>query len=102
MIYQHSKSMNRIVSGAKKHSFIRDTQWKFKTWARKHINLCRISLSNKYFVSLSITHYQAFFPFVWLYFGLVYIAWAFSMILYPIFCLRRKNITFTSSNSVLV
>lgn len=75
MVYQHPKSMNKIVSGSKKQKFNRDDSWIVRTWWRRHVDTIRISLSNKYFVSLSLTHYQMFFVFVWIYFGLVFIPW---------------------------
>ncbi len=99
MVYQHSKSTNRIVSNAKRRSNGRDICWRFKTWGRKHINFCRLSLSNKYFVGLSITYYQAFFPFVWVYFGLVYAAWGISMIGYAVVWLLNLIFKFNSTNS---
>ncbi len=102
MVYQHSKSTNRIISNCKRNSANRDLCWKYKTWGRRHINFCRLSLSNKYFLGFNITHYQAFFPFVWVYFGLVYAAWGISMIAYPITKLIMKILRIDSSNSVRV
>lgn len=84
MIYQHSISMNKIVSTAKRQKFNRDFLWKVRNWGRNHINFVRLSLSNKYIVSLCITQYQMFFLPVWIYFGLVTVAWAISLIVYPI------------------
>ncbi len=102
MVYQHCKSTNRIVSHAKRVAFNRDKCWKLRTWGRRHINLCRLSLSNKYFVGLSITHYQAFFPFIWIYFGLVYVAWGISMIAYPFVKLISLMLKTDASNSCRV
>ncbi len=102
MVYQHSKSTNRIISNGKRNAFNRDACWKFKTWGRRHINFCRLSLSNKYFISLNITHYQAFFPFIWIYFGLVYAAWGVSMIGYVFVKMFTSLFRWDSSNSVRV
>ena len=90
MVYQHSNSINKIISSSKKQKFNRDDSWAIKTWWKKYVDVTRISLSNKYFVSLSITYYQAFFPFVWFYFGLVAIPWGILFILSAPFLFLRN------------
>ncbi len=99
MVYQHSKSINRIVTNAKKENGSGCLRLRYRRWAKKHVSLCKMSLSNKYFLSLSITHYQAFFLFVWIYFLLVYLVWLVSMIFYPFICLFSKSLRKDSSNS---
>lgn len=94
MVYQHSKSMNKIVSGSKKQKFNRDDSWSIRTWWRRHVDTTRISLSNKYFVSLSLTHYQLFFVFIWIYFGITFILWGvFYILAIPFIALWNKLIS---------
>ncbi len=90
MVYQHSNSINKIVTSSKKQKFSRDDSWRIRTWWFQHVGVTRISLSNKYFVSLSITYYQAFFPFVWFYYGLVAIPWGILFLLSAPYYLFKK------------
>lgn len=97
MVYQHSKSMNRIVVGSKKESFNRDIAWKIRTWWWRYVDTTRISLSNRYIVSLSITFYQLFFVFLWIYFGLLLIGWSiFYIICIPFIALKNLLLRITS------